>query len=105
MCTYSAPGGPPPKPQRRRRNKPASYGAAEPVLTGQGQEQPPLGSTPTSWWSACGRRRAPRLRVSSTRPRIGSGRVWRCGTRASWCVVASRPRASGRRCSAGWMSC
>ena len=42
MYTYSAPGGPPPKPQRRRRNKPASYGAAEPVLTGQGQEQPPL---------------------------------------------------------------
>ena len=45
MSTYSAPKGVPPKPpsQRRRRNKPASYGAAEPVLTGQGQEQPPLG--------------------------------------------------------------
>ena len=45
MSTYSAPKGVPPKPpsQRRRRNKPASYGAAEPVLiTGQAQEQPPL---------------------------------------------------------------
>ena len=33
MSTYSAPGGPPPKPasQRRRRNKPASYGAANPA--------------------------------------------------------------------------
>ena len=45
MSTYSAPKGVRPKPpsQRRRRNKPASYGAAEPVLAGQGVGQPPLG--------------------------------------------------------------
>ena len=38
MSTYSAPRGPAPKPpsQRRRREKPASYGAAEPVLAGHG---------------------------------------------------------------------
>ena len=45
MATYAAPRGPAPKPasQRRRRNKPGSYGAAEPVLVGDGVEQPPLG--------------------------------------------------------------
>ena len=45
MSTYSAPKGVPPKPpsQRRRRNKPASYGAADPVIVGQGDAQPPLG--------------------------------------------------------------
>ena len=44
MSTYPT-TGPAPKPasQRRRRNKPASYGAAEPVLAGQAEEQPPLG--------------------------------------------------------------
>src|SRR6476620_6809211 len=45
MSTYSAPRGPAPKPasQRRRRTKPKSYGAAEPTVAGQGDEQPPLG--------------------------------------------------------------
>jgi hypothetical protein len=45
MSTYSAPKGVPPKPpsQRRGRNKPASYGAADPVIVGQGDAQPPLG--------------------------------------------------------------
>ena len=45
MSAYPTPKGVPPKPdaQRRRRNKPASYGAAEPVVTGQAQRQPPLG--------------------------------------------------------------
>ncbi len=45
MSTYSAPRGPAPKPAglRRRRNKPESYGAAEPVLADQAGEQPPLG--------------------------------------------------------------
>ena len=45
MSTYSAPKGVPPKPpsQRRRRNKPASYGAADAVIVGQGDAQPPLG--------------------------------------------------------------
>jgi hypothetical protein len=45
MSTYSAPRGPAPKPasRRRRRNKPDSYGAAEPTVAGQGDEQPPLG--------------------------------------------------------------
>jgi hypothetical protein len=45
MPTYSAPRGPAPKPasQRRRRTKPESYGAAEPTVAGQGDEQPPLG--------------------------------------------------------------
>ena len=44
MSTYSAPRGPAPKPasQRRRRTKPESYGAAEPTVAGQGDEQPPL---------------------------------------------------------------
>ena len=51
MSTYSAPRGPAPKPasQRRRRTKPESYGAAEPTVAGQADEQPPLGSTPTNW--------------------------------------------------------
>jgi hypothetical protein len=37
--------GPAPKPasQRRRRNKPASYGAAEPVTAGTAAQQPRLG--------------------------------------------------------------
>ena len=45
MSTYSAPRGPAPKPasQRRRRTKPESYGAAEPTIAGQADEQPPLG--------------------------------------------------------------
>ncbi len=45
MSTYSAPRGPAPKPpsQRRCRNAPKSYGAAEPTVAGQGDEQPPLG--------------------------------------------------------------
>ena len=45
MSTYPAPRGPAPKPasQRRRRTKPESYGAAEPTVAGQGDEQPPLG--------------------------------------------------------------
>ena len=32
-----------PESQRRRRNKPGSYGAAEPVLAGPADGQPPLG--------------------------------------------------------------
>ena len=45
MSTYSAPRGPAPKPtsQRRRRTKPESYGAAEPTVVGQADDQPPLG--------------------------------------------------------------
>lgn len=45
MSTYSAPRGPAPKSasQRRRRTKPESYGAAEPTVAGQADEQPPLG--------------------------------------------------------------
>ena len=45
MATYTAPRGPAPKPasQRRRRNKPGSYGAAEPTVAGQSDGQPPLG--------------------------------------------------------------
>ena len=44
MTTYPTPSGPVPKPaaQRRRRNKPAP-GAAEPVVTGPPDAQPPLG--------------------------------------------------------------
>ena len=61
MSTYSAPRGPVPKPesQRRRRNKPGSYGAAEPILAGQADEQPPLGfeahELVVDMWSALGR--------------------------------------------------
>jgi len=60
MSTYSAPKGVPPKPpsQRRRRNKPASYGVAEPVLAGQADGQPPLGfdahELVVGLWSASG---------------------------------------------------
>jgi hypothetical protein len=60
MSTYSAPRGPAPKPasQRRRRNKPGS-GAAEPVVAGPADEQPPLGfdahKLVADMWSALGR--------------------------------------------------
>jgi hypothetical protein len=45
MSTSSSPRGPAPKPasQHRRRTEPESYGAAEPTVSGQGDEQPPLG--------------------------------------------------------------
>ena len=43
MTTYSAPRGPAPKPQRRRRNKPQAYGEAEPMVAGPPDEQLPLG--------------------------------------------------------------
>ena len=45
MSTYPAPRGPAPTPasQRRRRTRPESYGAAEPTVAGQGDEQAPLG--------------------------------------------------------------
>ena len=61
MSTYSAPRGPAPKPesQRRRANKPRSYGAAEPVVAGSADEQPPLGfdahELVADMWSALGR--------------------------------------------------
>jgi hypothetical protein len=61
MSTYSAPRGPAPKPesQRRRANKPRSYGAAEPVVAGPPDEQPPLGFDPhelvADMWTALGR--------------------------------------------------
>jgi hypothetical protein len=58
MTTYSAPRGPAPKPQRRRRNKPVSYGEAEPVVAGQADGQPPLGfdapKLVLDLWSALG---------------------------------------------------
>lgn len=60
MSTYPAPRGPAPKPasQRRRRNKPAS-GAAEPVVAGPADEQPPLGfdahNLVADMWSALSR--------------------------------------------------
>ena len=59
MSTYPA-TGPAPKPpsQRRRRNKPASYGAADPTVAGQGDVQPPLGFAAhelvVDLWSALG---------------------------------------------------
>jgi hypothetical protein len=61
LSTYSAPRGPTPKPaaQRRRRNKPGSFGAAEPVVAGAADEQPPLGfeahELVADLWSALGR--------------------------------------------------
>ena len=61
MSTYSAPRGPAPKPasQRRRRTKPESYGAAEPTVAGQADEQPPLGfdahGLVVDLWSVLGR--------------------------------------------------
>ena len=82
MSTYSAPRGPAPKPasQRRRRNKPESYGAAEPTVAGQGDEQPPLGfdahELVVDLWAVLGHR----LRASSTRRRTGSVRDGSCGT-------------------------
>ena len=58
MTTYSAPRGPAPKPQRRRRNKPESYGEAEPMVAGPPDEQPPLGfdahELVVNLWSALG---------------------------------------------------
>ena len=61
MSTYSAPRGPAPKPAgvRRRRNKPESYGSAEPMVAGQADEQPPLGfeahELVVDLWAALGR--------------------------------------------------
>ena len=61
MSAYPPPRGPVPKPesQRRRRNKPGSYGAAEPVLADQTGEQPPLGfeahELVADMWSALAR--------------------------------------------------
>ena len=61
MSTYSAPRGPAPKPasQRRRRTKPESYGAAEPTVAGQADEQPLLGfdahGLVVDLWSVLGR--------------------------------------------------
>jgi hypothetical protein len=59
MTTYSAPRGPVPKPQRRRRNKPQAYGEAEPVVAGSPDEQPALGfdahELVVNLWSALGR--------------------------------------------------
>ena len=61
MSAYSAPRGPAPKPasQRRRRTKPESYGAAEPTIAGQADEQPPLGfeahELVVDLWAALGR--------------------------------------------------
>ena len=78
MSTYSAPRGPAPKPasQRRRRNKPESYGAAEPILAGQGDEQPPLGfdahELVADLWAALG---------SSVEGRFFSAADWQ---RARW---------------------
>lgn len=50
---------PKPASQRRRRNRPGSYGAAEPVLAGNGVEQPPLGfdahELVADMWSTLGR--------------------------------------------------
>ena len=60
MARYSEPSGPAPKPasQRRRCTKPESDGAAEPILAGQGDEQPPLGfeahELVVDLWSALG---------------------------------------------------
>ncbi len=47
MSTYAAPRGPAPKPesQRRRRTKPVSYGAAEPVVAGRRMSSRRWGST------------------------------------------------------------
>lgn len=39
------PHGPAPAAQRRRRNKPASYGAADAAIAGQAAQQPRLGFT------------------------------------------------------------
>jgi hypothetical protein len=78
MSTYSAPRGPAPKPasQRRRRNKPGSYGAAEPTVAGQGDEQPPLGfeahELVVDLWAALG---------SSVEGRFYSAADWQ---RARW---------------------
>ena len=55
------PVGRPPAPEskRRRTNKPASYGLAEPVLTGKAARQPVLGfeahSMVTHMWAALGK--------------------------------------------------
>ena len=61
MASYPNPRGPAPKPasQRRRYAKPESDGAAEPVLAGPADEQPPLGfeahELVVDLWSALGR--------------------------------------------------
>ena len=79
MSTYSAPRGPAPKPasQRRRRNKPGSYGAAEPVVAGPADEQPPLGfdahELVADMWSALG---LSSVRAGSSPRRTGSAPAW-----------------------------
>ena len=108
MTTYSAPRGPAPKPasQRRRRNKPEAYGAADPTVAGQGDVQPPLGFAAhelvVDLWSALG---------SSVEGRFYSAADWQ---RARWelwyanrvmTAARRRPRISGRPSSAVWTSC
>ena len=108
MSTYSAPRGPVPKPasQRRRRNRPGSYGAAEPIFAGNGVEQPPLGfdahELVADLWSTLGR---------SVEGQFFSAADWQRARLELWyanrsCPAARRrPRISGRRSSAVWMSC
>ena len=68
------PGGRPPAPanKRRRTNKPASYGLAEPVVAGTAGQQPELAFPPTSWSPICGRRWPTRWRASSTGRRLAA---------------------------------
>ena len=99
MSTYPA-TGPAPKPpsQRRRRNKPASYGAADPTVAGQGDVQPPLGFAAhelvVDLWSALG---------SSVEGRFYSAADWQ---RARWELwFANRVMTAGQVPSANqWTS-
>jgi hypothetical protein len=97
MTTYSAPRGPAPKPasQRRRRNTPKSYGAAEAVVAGQGDEQPPLGFDAhplvTDLWAAL---------AQSVESSFYSAADWQRARMELW--FADRSMASGQPSANAW---
>ena len=84
--------GPAPKPasKRRRYNKPATYGAAEPITApaASARTVSSVSRIRIGLSSTCGRHyRVPRRPGSTPRP-IGSGSAGSCGTPA-WCWPAT----------------
>ena len=81
--TIGKPRGPAPKPdsQRRRAQKPVSYGLAEPVVAGQAAQQPRLGFTAhklvRDMWKALANSVESQFFSAM---RIGSAPAWRCFT-------------------------
>jgi hypothetical protein len=86
---------PVPDSQRRRRNKPASYGLAEPVVAGQADVQPELGFDAhpmvADMWAALGK---------SVEGRFFSAADWQ---RARWELwFADQTISSGRPSALAW---